>query len=257
MREDEQWLDLPFVKRRKDVGTAVYDHRAGIFLVVIAALAVAVMFVVSKIRIYTPPEPVGAIVLDMRSLEELAAEKARLEREVRLRQSALETGPARNAVSNEGAELSDDRGGAGNSDLMDKAEGARQRMDANRDAWDEGLRQVDEIGRSHGEKAGSNGSDARVKGRVLVSFSLMSPVRYSDRLEVPGYRCEGGGEVVVDITVSRDGSVVAASINRGMSTNDACMHSTGLEAAKKSRFNIDSSAPERQAGTIAYTFVPQ
>jgi TonB family protein len=91
----------------------------------------------------------------------------------------------------------------------------------------------------------------------LVSFSLSNPTRYSDNIVVPGYRCEKGGEVVVDITVNRSGDVVAAAVNKGLSDSDNCMHETALDAARRSRFNLDGSAPERQTGTITYLFIPQ
>lgn len=51
----------------------------------------------------------------------------------------------------------------------------------------------------------SEHQDRKVKGRVTVSFSLTDPVRTSRYLAVPAYKCEGGGEVVVEITVNRGG----------------------------------------------------
>jgi TonB family protein len=73
-------------------------------------------------------------------------------------------------------------------------------------------------------------------------------------LDVPAYRCEGGGEVVVRITVNPAGDVTAASI---LSGGDECMRSTALQSARKSRFDINNSAPTRQNGTITYIFIPQ
>jgi TonB family protein len=87
-----------------------------------------------------------------------------------------------------------------------------------------------------------------------VSFSLVDPVRMSRHLEVPAYRCEGGGEVVVAITVDRDGKVVGARAREG---GDECMRECAVESARRSRFNIDPSAPARQTGTITYIFIPQ
>lgn len=246
---------MPFMRRRRDIPTAVYDHRAGIFAVLAAALFLAIMFVGSRISIYSP-EPAEGIILDLRTLEELAAEKARLEAEVRRRQ-AFDGGPVRNMISNEGAELRDDRGGSSQS-LADQADAARGRLDANRDAAARGESEIDGIGRNRPSGGSSGGaSDARAKGRVLVSFSLLAPTRFSDYLEVPGYRCEGGGEVVINVIVNRSGAVTSASVDGRFSTTDECMHSTALAAARRSRFNIDSAAPERHQGTITYTFIPQ
>ena len=101
---------------------------------------------------------------------------------------------------------------------------------------------------------GEERQDRKVKGRVTVSFSLTNPVRTSRWLEVPAYRCEGGGEVVVSITVNRAGEVTAARIEEG---GDDCMREAALRAANISTFNIDPAAPARHQGTITYTFIPQ
>ena len=87
-----------------------------------------------------------------------------------------------------------------------------------------------------------------------VSFSLTDPVRTSRYLAVPAYKCEGGGEVVVEITVNRAGDVTNARVVEG---GDECMRSSALGSARRSRFNIDDSAPARQQGTITYIFIPQ
>ena len=73
-------------------------------------------------------------------------------------------------------------------------------------------------------------------------------------LAVPAYKCEGGGEVVVEITVNRAGDVTNARVVEG---GDECMRSSALGSARRSRFNIDDSAPARQQGTITYIFIPQ
>jgi TonB family protein len=197
-------------------------------------------------------------VLDLRTLEELRQEKQRLEREVRLRQSQAldENAFVSNAISNENAELRDDR----NTDMSavrDRAQGVDSRINANREAWEQGMREIEAMRNTKDNDGDASKNDSRAKGRVLVSFSLANPTRYGDNIVVPGYRCERGGEVVVDITVNRSGDVVAAVVNKGLSDSDNCMHETALDAARRSRFNLDSTAPERQTGTITYLFIPQ
>ena len=86
------------------------------------------------------------------------------------------------------------------------------------------------------------------------SFSLTNPVRKSRYLHIPAYQCEAGGEVVVQITVDNGGDVIAAKVRQG---GDECMRQTALNAAYRSQFNIDNSAPARQVGTITYIFIPQ
>jgi hypothetical protein len=202
------------------------------------------------------PVHTDGIVLDLRTLEELQQEKQRLEREVRLRQATAEDGNISNAISNENADLRDDR----NTDMSavrDRAEGLDSRINANREAWEQGMREIEAMRNSKDNDKEGSKNDSRAKGRVLVSFSLSNPTRYGDNVIVPGYRCEKGGEVTVDITVNRSGDVVVAAVNKGLSDSDNCMHETALDAARRSRFNLDSAAPERQTGTITYLFIPQ
>ena len=128
-------------------------------------------------------------------------------------------------------------------------------MQANREAYEQGLAEEAAIrrGRTADEASGEH-RDRKVKGRVTVSFSLTDPVRQSVDLSIPAYRCEGGGEVVVAITVSRGGEVIGARIVSG---GDDCMREAALHAARVSTFNIDPKAPARHQGTITYTFIPQ
>lgn len=248
-------LELPFVRRRRDAGTVVYDHRAGIFAVIILVLAIGIMFVGSRIIVRTP-RPTDGILVDIRTVEELRQEKIRLEREVRMRQANADDGYISNAVSNENAELRDDRN-TDMSSLRDRADNLDGSMQSNRDAWEQGMREIEAMRAGRDDGKGNAGNDSRAKGRVLVSFSLANPTRYSDELVTPGYRCERGGEVVVEITVDRSGDVVSAAVDRSLSDSDACMHETALDAARRSRFNVDGSAPERHVGTITYLFIPQ
>lgn len=225
----------------------------------IVYLVMAIAFVGSKVMVRAPKRH-ASIIVDVRTLEELQKEKARLEREVKMRQmqqnAAEESGYARNLTSNENADLRDDRN-TNVSNLRNRAEGLDGKMQSNRDAWDQGMREIEAMKNNRGDREGNVNNDTKAKGKVLVSFSLSNPTRYSADLVVPGYRCERGGEVVVQITVNRSGDVVSAVVDRSLSDNDSCMHSTALDAARRSRFNLDSSAPERQNGTITYMFVPQ
>jgi TonB family protein len=172
--------------------------------------------------------------------------------------SVADYGHIENAVSNENAELRDDRG-TDMSSLRGRADNLDGRIQSNREAWDQGMREIEEMKSRRRDRDENAGGNTRAKGRVLVSFSLANPTRNSggDGLVVPGYRCERGGEVVVQITVNRSGDVVGAAVDRSSSGSDACMHETALDAARRSRFNVDGSAPERHTGTITYIFVPQ
>lgn len=256
--------ELPFARRKKDLGSTVYDHRAGLCAMLIAYLVVAIIFVGSKVVI-DGPRGITTMVLDVRTLEELEKIKAGLESEVQMRQEAQsrskgddDGGYARNVVSNEGADLRDDRN-TDMSGMRARANAIGGRLGSNRDAWERGMREIEAIKNSKGsgDGDGNANNDSRVKGNVLVSFSLLNPTRYSEDVPTPGYLCERAGEVVVAITVNRNGNVVSAIVDRSLSDNDNCMHTAALDAARRSRFNVDVSAPERQSGTITYTFMRQ
>lgn len=251
-------IRLPFEKKKTDAGEWAYDHRIGLCVTLIAYLLLAIAFVAGRIVVGGKPAAQG-VVIDLGALAELEAEKMRLEQEVRRRQQAetAEWTDVRNRYSNENAldESASDRSGSISESLRESAEAVDERMQANRDAYEQGLAEE----RAIRERMGRGGEDeksrdSRAKGRVTVSFSLTDPVRMQRRLEVPAYRCEGGGEVVVGITVNPSGDVIAAKVISG---GDDCMRDAALSAARRSQFNIDASAPARQTGTISYLFVPQ
>lgn len=250
-------LKLPFDNRREDAGSWAYDHRVGLCVTLIAYLVLMIAFVSSKIVIGRRASQQG-MYIDLQSLAELEEERDRLEREVsqRQEQDPIDWRSIRNRASNENAlneELRDDRG-TNTAELNEAAAEAEARMRANREAYEEGLAEERAIRQRSGAGGESEHRDVRVKGRVTVSFSLTNPVRTSRWLEIPAYRCEGGGEVIVAVTVNRAGEVTAARIREG---GDECMRQAALEAARASLFNIDSSAPARQEGTITYIFIPQ
>jgi hypothetical protein len=93
------------------------------------------------------------------------------------------------------------------------------------------------------------------KGKSNIKYYLEN--RYHVRLPIPVYLAEGGGEVVVDILVNRDGRVLSATPRPNPKISDMTIFAYAKQAAEKTRFNADPSAPEKQRGTITYVFVPQ
>lgn len=250
-------LRLPFDQRREDAGSWAYDHRMGLCITLVAYLVLMIVFVSSKI-VVGHRAPAQGMYIDLQTLAELEKERDRLEEEVKRKQQQdpIDWKSIRNAASNENAlneELKDDRG-TNTSELNEAASEAADRMRANREAYEQGLAEEAAIRGRAGTEDGSERQDRKVKGRVTVSFSLVNPVRTSRNLVVPAYRCEGGGDVEVEIVVNRSGEVVSAHVVSG---GDACMREEALGAARASLFNIDTSAPARQRGTITYIFIPQ
>lgn len=81
--------------------------------------------------------------------------------------------------------------------------------------------------------------------------------RYHLRLPVPVYLAQGGGKVIVDIVVNRQGKVVEAEPRKNSSVRDEQIFLYAKAAALRTIFNADAQAPDLQKGTIHYTFVSQ
>lgn len=253
-----QRIRLPFDdRRREDAGEWAYNHRIGLSVTVIVYLLFGIIFVAGKI-VVGGQRSSSTIVVDLHTLAELDEEKERLQRELdRLQREQNDWRSVRNLSSNENAlneHLKDDRG-TQTSQLNEQAEDVDRRMRENREEYERGLAEAKAMGERKGDdKSDDKDRSARVAGTVTVSYSLDNPVRHHRYLDKPAYKCEGGGEVRVSITVDRNGEVVAASVISG---GDTCMRETALRSARASTFNIDNSAPVRQTGTITYIFIPQ
>lgn len=257
-RQRRRPLRLPFDGRKQDVGSWAYDHRIGLCITVIAYLLFAIIFVVSKI-VVGQRASTQTLYIDMQTVELLETERDRLEAEVRRANSQIDWSSIRNTSSNENAlnENLKDAKGTDVAALNSSAEEMEARMRSNREAYERGLAEAEAAGRRSDDGGSGNDKkreDVRAKGRVTVSFSLTNPVRYSRHLIKPAYRCEGGGEVIVNVIVNQRGEVVSAWVESG---GDECMRQTAISAARGSFFDSNSSAPSRQQGTITYIFIPQ
>ncbi len=248
-------IKLPFDNRREDIGTWAYRHRVGLCVTVIVYLLAAIIFMSAKIVIHTKPHTQG-MYIDLNELAELEAIRDQLQAEVESKQN-FDWASVRNLTSNENASnerVQDDRG-TNMSELNDSAQDIQKQMESNRQEWEQGLAQAQALRTRQGDEGTDNKTeDRRVEGNVTVSYSLNNPLRHARNLIIPAYRCKGGGEVVVSITVNNLGEVTSAKVLRG---GDDCMKESALNAAKASRFDSNSSAPSRHIGEISYIFIPQ
>ena len=257
-RRRRNTLKLPFDNRSQDIGSWAYDHRVGLCVTIIIYLIIGIGFFASKIVIGRKASQQG-MYIDLQELAMLEKERDRLAEEVRRANQSIDWSKIRNTSSNENAlneNLADDRG-TNTSSLNEDAEAVEQRMRANREAYERGLRDAKRAGErseDNNDDSSLNKSDKKVKGSVTVSFSFDNPVRYSRHLVKPAYRCEGGGEVVVKVAIDRMGKVLYAYVESG---GDECMRQTAVGAAKSSRFDHNNSAPAKQEGPITYIFIPQ
>lgn len=266
---------------RSDPGVWSYDHRVALCTTVIAYLLAAIIFMLGKID-FGHLKEADKLAMDFVDVpqEEVTAEQIQALQammqyddfsDVRNRTSNENADPDSRLRSSGGGSSGDGDGGL-NSDLRDaKGTDAAQlyesagelggQMAANRAAYEEGLRQEREMIESSRNNRGGGeaqqASDVKEKGRVSVSFSFTDPIRTEVNLIVPSYQCQGGGQIVLVAILDSNGHVVSATVDKGQSDSDPCMQSTAVEAALRSRFNVDNSAPARHRGTISYIFIPQ
>ena len=101
--------------------------------------------------------------------------------------------------------------------------------------------------------------ESEYKGPSVVSYSLDG--RKASRLSIPAYRCMGGGEVTVIITVDPHGNVIDAKVYDAVSSQDRCLREFAIRAARLSRFSVLSPdrirEMPRQKGEIVYRFIAQ
>ena len=104
-----------------------------------------------------------------------------------------------------------------------------------------------------GDQAGVAAADKAVGIGVQGTFDLNGRSISGSGLPVPVNTVQDEGRVVVNITVSPDGKVIATSINRRTNTVNPELRKAAEDAAKRARFNqID--AVDNQTGTITYYF---
>lgn len=269
-----QGMGLPFEKRPADLGSWAYEHRVGLCCMIIAYLALGIAFVSFKIA--TNQERVeGTMYVDLTDMQQVL-EMLQQEQQQQENKGETDFSDLKNRVSDENGRSesvgrsSEAAGGGGGgaassksmADFMegldDEAAAVAGRVKASSDAFAKGRREEQEmIDRNKAQreaKAGEKESGVKQKGNVLISYWL--PGRRDVSLYMPAYQCEGGGEVIINITVNRNGDVVSASLKESTTTS-GCIKEMALQAARNSRFNIDGEGADRQNGTITYRFVPQ
>lgn len=99
---------------------------------------------------------------------------------------------------------------------------------------------------------------ARVEGATTVWHDLKEPLRAERHIHVPAYICKGYGQVVVNVSLGRDGKVRKAELDVARTTsNEDCMLESALRSARSAVFAANGTAPEPQQGSIYYRFMPQ
>ncbi len=81
--------------------------------------------------------------------------------------------------------------------------------------------------------------------------------RYHVSLPIPVYLAKGGGKIIIEINVNRQGKVIEANLAPGQKNRDQQIVLYAQTAALKTLFNADPNAPASQKGTIHYNFIAQ
>ena len=90
---------------------------------------------------------------------------------------------------------------------------------------------------------GTNGIAYQLGGRTIAE------------IKKPNYDSQQQGKVVVTIRVDRNGKVISATPGaKGSTTTNSYLYSKAKEAALKTTFEANTTAPEIQVGTIIYNF---
>ena len=235
------------------------ENKAGLYLTIAVHLVVIIVLLSAKIGFVLSEET--SFVLDFTKQEEFEKEeqKARFEKEISNELDEILSGQDRNRYirnvatdvsSLKGSQLKDDRF-TNPKQVYDEAKRLQEKLDASRRET-ESLQGNDENISLQEKK--DNKSDT-YKGPSVISYSLEG--RKALSLPIPVYKCVGGGDVYVAISVNRKGYVIAASVITASSSSDKCLQEFAVKAARSSRFTASSTASEKQTGEIVYRFIAQ
>lgn len=263
---------LPFEKRKKgDVGDWVYRHRVGLLVTAILYLLGGILFFSYKIVVYQNPASIMYVDLeDPDQIEQLTPEEREKLFEEMMNQY---DDPAKNRLSNENSAENNTYNRPRNEQnsridqINEEARRVQEQLNAGQQAYEAGMNEVEAIknkpkdsktdkdkNRKDRENDSQN-SNTKVQGNVTVRVDLAGRIVTS--WYVPAYQCRGGGTVIVGVTVNRNGEVIQAAVNNITLGAETCIAERAVQAAYATLFNADASAPEKQKGTISYTFVAQ
>ena len=247
--------------RSESFGEWLFNHRVGL-------LVVFAVFVLSGTVLATARYNVERI--DLEYLIEIVPEEFEEQKhpEVKpipsIEELAQRVQNVRNVVSNEAATEQSSGSSDFDEDIKQLMEEIEEGMDANRAAYEEGMNSVRGAGKG-GKGGGDDKGDSKDKsdknrskyqGNCTVTYSFEQPVRNHRNLYVPAYTAKGGGVVVLEVLIDRNGAVTSARV---ASSSNSSLNQVAINAARNynTRFNIDGSAPSPHKGTITYTFIAQ
>lgn len=237
-----------------------YEQKVGLYITVIIHLAVIIVFLIAQIGFSAQKE--DSFVLDFTKQEELEKlqkelifkEQINKRLESMLQEQSSHGMTMKNIAVNKAATLKDDRG----TDADKLYEDARK-LEQELKNGPKIPKESDDFAELGNEDKKDDKSEKKEKkeysGPSIVSYDLGG--RRATNLKIPAYRCYGGGEVTVIITVNRAGKVIMAKVLEDVSTNDNCLREFAVRAARMSTFEASTDAPAKQNGNIVYAFIAQ
>jgi TonB family protein len=241
-------------------------HKVGILGTFSIHLSLLIVLLIVKLNYNATPRIVEVEVNFNNELLPITEEqKAKIEKEALAVEELLHKGLEASAIKNVAVDdadkqsnelnpsLQDDKG-INASDLYREAGMVQKRLNDNKDEFSKLISGHEEIPNVP-QKNTAPKDESKYKGPAVISYFLEG--RKAFVLPVPSYKCQFGGQVVVDIEVNPEGKVIKATIDSSNSLNDDCIDKAAVEAATESYFTVSPNAPSRQKGSITYLFVPQ
>ncbi|MDD7010261.1 MAG: energy transducer TonB [Candidatus Cryptobacteroides sp.] len=238
------------------------EDKAGLYLTVIVHLAVLIVLLLYGIGYSLSRE--NTFVLDFsrqEEIERMQEEIQRLQKEAELKESIAqklqqELGGSQSSdirnVAVDRAALRDDRGTDAEK-LYKDAERLAKELNQGYEVPNEENSAV--LTKKNDTASHTDTQDRKYSGPSVISYELEG--RKASTLPIPAYRCYGAGEVKVLISVNPSGTVISAKVDEASSSEDSCLRSFAVRAARLSKFSAKSDAPAKQSGYIIYSFVAQ
>lgn len=254
---------LPFQRRAKESWPEwIYRHRVGLLVTVVVYLTLAIFFVTYKI-IILPSQTIFAEIEFQEEQQPQELQEELIEELQELQDYQSEN--IQNKISSETSQFNETLRDNKNTDaakIYEDAERMQRELQQNRQEYERSLREIEQTAnQNHKERQnvdgeqGDKNQDAFVRGNVAAAFTLEG--RTAVYIDIPAYKCMGGGQVLVNISVNRSGKVTSAQVEKATSATDRCLINEAIASAKASTFSTSVSAPDPQRGTILFTFVAQ
>lgn len=234
------------------------DEKAGLLATATVHLAVLVILLATGLGYSLSKE--NTFVLDFSKYEEMERiqeEIEKLQKEAEFQQAISEklerdlaSAPSVRGVAVNRAALKDDRG-TDAEQLYKDAERLQQELANGFTVNEDDVASPAPERREQPEEK----EESVYSGPSVISYYLEG--RKASRLPIPAYRCMGGGEVTVLISVDPTGTVVTAKVDESCSSSDGCLRAFAIRAARISKFSASPDAPPKQNGNIVYQFIAQ